>query len=237
MLITTLIVVTNASATTLHHITRTIYLGNTPIQIIKYNHGPGKTFIHVHHDEITAKNAALSYIKKHGGHLITLNHPGKRNIEFTLHHRHYEFDPNRIFTRRGRLNTLEQNSHYSLAAATVLKKLADKLLNLLPSRGKIIAVHNNKTSYSLLEYAPHQSLAKDARRFYHAPHQSVRNFYIVTQGSDFYRLKQYQKNVVLQAKHATDDGSLSIRLAHRRYFNVEAAYGALKVQKHLLRLI
>lgn len=210
-----------------------VQLGDTTVLIVQERHGKGKSFIHVHQNETTALQAARAVIQYQGGSLITLKHPGERNIEFTLHHKHYEFDPNRIFTNRGIYRTLHANGHYSKAAHLRVKHLATRIVSLLP-KGKIIAVHNNEY-FSLHDYLPGQNLAHEARGLHFNDQEHYRNFFIVTQKRDFERLKALKFNSIWQDKSAQDDGSLSIRLIKRKYVNVEAGYDQLDRQINMLR--
>lgn len=210
-----------------------VNVGNTKVMVIQEKHGKGKAFIHVHQNETTALEAARTLIKQKGGSLLTLKHPGQRNIKFSMHHRTYEFDPNRIFTDQGIYKTLNMYGPYSKAAHTAVKRLAKQIICLLP-KGKIIAVHNNET-FSLHDYLPGQNLAKDARKLHVNKHQYYRNFFIVTQKKEFKRLKSLQFNSVWQTKTASDDGSLSILLRRRNYVNVEAGYDQLATQIRMLK--
>lgn len=210
-----------------------VRLGDTTVFIVHERHGKGKSFIHVHQNETTALKAARTVIQQQGGSLITLKHPGERNISFTLHHHHYEFDPNRIFTNRGIYHTLHENGHYSKAAHQRVKHLAKRIVSLLP-KGKIIAVHNNEY-FSLHDYLPGRDLEQEARRLHLNDKEHYRNFFIVTQKPDFERLKTLKYNSVWQAQSAQDDGSLSIRLMKRQYVNVEAGYDQLDHQISMLK--
>lgn len=200
---------------------------------INYLKGYGKTFIHIHHNEHVALQAAQEVIKHQGGSLISLSHSGGRNIIFHLAHKRYEFDPNRIFTKNGIKRTLIQYGGYSYAAYQEVNKLAQQIKSLLPA-GKIVAVHNNAT-YSFKEYLPGHSLAQDAQAFYFPLPRYYRNFYFVTKIGDFFRLKSQGFNSILQKKSVTDDGSLSVYLAHNIYINVEAGYDQLPYQVKMLQ--
>jgi hypothetical protein len=212
-----------------------IYLGQTRIQLKEYRHGPGKHFVHVHDNETTARRAALSYIQRHGGTLLTLSHTGQRNIRFILRHQEYWIDPNRIYTPKGVRQTLSHLSHYSPAARIEVEKLAKQILHRLPWK-KVIAVHNNR-EYSMRDYVKGHVLARDARRVHRARNLNLRNFYLVTRYKMYRKLARAGFNVVLQARNVTDDGSLSVRLAKRNYINVESAYGARRIQYRMLRNI
>ncbi|WP_196398934.1 SAM-dependent methyltransferase [Legionella saoudiensis] len=209
-----------------------VMVGDEKVEI-KHTVGRGKTFIHVHHNEQTALKAAEAVVKKEGGSLITLVHSGGRNIVFNLHNKRYEFDPNRIFTDNGIRKTLTTLSQYSPEAHREVKKLANKIKQLLP-KGKVVAVHNN-ASYSLKDYLPGNSLQHDAQAIHMLPRNYYRNFYLVTKISDFLRLKSKGYNGVLQKSTATDDGSLSIYLAKNDYINVEAGYDQLIEQIKMLQ--
>lgn len=209
-----------------------VRVGDEQVKIV-YIFGKGKTFIHVHHNEQTALKAAQAVIRQEGGSLITLEHSGGRNIVFHIAKTRYEFDPNRIFTDNGIKNTLAQYSQYTPQAHTEVKKLAEKIKELLPS-GKVVAVHNN-SSYSLKDYLPGNSLEHDAQAIHMGVNNYYRNFYLVTKIRDFLRLKSKGYNGVLQKSTATDDGSLSIYLAQNQYINVEAGYDQLVEQIKMLQ--
>lgn len=210
-----------------------VKLGSSTVVIVREQHGPGKAFIHVHQNEVTALKAARAVIAAQGGSLITLVHNGQRNITFNLHNKRYEFDPNRIYTNQGIKKSLTEFGNYSPEAYLVVKNFADTIKKLLP-KGKIIAVHNNN-SYSLHDYLPGNPLARDARLLNLNEQHYYRNFYVVTQASDYNRLTTMNFNSVWQALNATDDGSLSVYLADRDYVNVEAGYDQLAAQINMLR--
>lgn len=201
--------------------------------VIQQTVGKGKNFVHVHHNEQTALKAAKAIISREGGSLITLVHSGGRNIVFHLNHKRYEFDPNRIYTDKGIKKTLTQFGAYTPEAHQEVKKLADKIKQLLP-KGKIIAVHNN-SSYSLKDYLPGHELAHDAQALHMNPNNYFRNFYLVTKVSDYLRLKMEGFNGILQKPSATDDGSMSVLLARSEYINVEAGFDQLAEQIKMLQ--
>lgn len=210
-----------------------VRLGDTTVWIVQEKQGRGKSFIHLHQNETTALKAARAVVEMQGGQILTLVHPGQRNISFHLHHRLYQFDPNRMFTENGIRASLIAGGQYSDEAYWAVKRLADTIKALLPP-GKIIAVHNNET-YSLRDYLPGNPLEKDARQLTHPTNQYFRNFYLVTRKIDFDRLSELRFNSVWQAKQATDDGSLSIYLSNRHYVNVEAGYDQLDAQILMLK--
>jgi hypothetical protein len=210
-----------------------VKLGNTTVIVAVEKNGRGKSFIHLHQNETTALKAAREIINKDGGSLITLIHPGARNIVFSLDNKHFEFDPNRIYSEQGIKKTLKEYGCYSQEAHSLVKTLASTITDLLPD-GKVIAVHNNE-SYSLKDYLPGHSLASDAELLNFNSENYYRNFYLVTQKFDYTRLTNKKFNSVLQANSAIDDGSLSIFLANRDYINVEAGYDQLAAQVIMLK--
>nr|WP_058463259.1 hypothetical protein [Legionella adelaidensis] len=205
----------------------------TEVVIIKIERkGKGKNFVHLHQSETTALKAARAVVAAKGGTILTLVHKGGRNIVFHLNKQRFEFDPNRIFSDIGIKKTLSQFGAYSPAAHKEVSKLAEKIKKVLP-KGKIIAVHNNN-EYSLKNYLPGHDMEHEAQELNYLKNNYHRNFYLVTKENDFYRFKELAFNSVLQAKQATDDGSLSIYLANRDYVNVEAGYDQLAAQIKML---
>jgi hypothetical protein len=214
---------------------QTVYLGDTKVIIKELHYGTGKSFIHLHQNESTALKAAKYVIAREGGSVLTLVHPGNRNIVFHLKNKQYEFDPNRIFTDKGIKKSLTQFGSYSPEAHKQVKKLATSIIKRLPP-GKIIAVHNNNQSYSFGQYLPGHSLASQAQNLNVKDTCRCRNFYLVTQMKDYLRLKKWNFNEILQTKKPADDGSLSVYLAKREYINVEAGYNQLAAQVKMLQL-
>ena len=218
------------SACSINH---SVKVGDAKVIIKQHNYGHGKAFIHLHQNEKTALQAAKTVIKAEGGSLLTLVHPGARNIVFHYKQKRYEFDPNRIFTDQGIKKTLLQFGAYTPEAHLEVKKLADEIKKRLPE-GKIIAVHNNET-YSLKNYFPGRDLAADVRALNINATQSHRNFYLLTKKNDYLRLKKLRFNTILQSRDAEDDGSLSVYLVGRDYINVEAGYDQLVAQINMLK--
>ena len=147
------------------------------IRIIK--NGSGKNFVHLHQNETTALKAAKQIIQENHGQVITLIHSGKRNIVFHLNAKHYESDPNRMFSKIGIHKSLSQFGASSPKAIHEVEKLSNALKQKLP-KGKIIAVHNNEF-YSLKDYLPGHPLHSEAKALHYPDPQHYRNFYLVTQ--------------------------------------------------------
>ena len=219
-----------------HAETVPVQLGDTTVRVEQTMQGQGKAFVHVHQNETTALEAARTVVQAEGGSVLTLHHPGARNIVFHLDHARYEFDPNRIFSDVGIKKTLRQFGAYSPQAHQQVKQLANCIKQRLPSDQPIIAVHNNK-HYSIKEYYPGHTLADEARALHVSDPKAYRNFYLVTQEKDYMRLGQSAFNRVLQINSPIDDGSLSVYLATQPYINVEAGYNQLAAQISMLQAI
>lgn len=210
-----------------------VYVGDTMVVIKTQQKGEGKHFVHLHQNEKTALKAAKIVMAQQGGSYLTLVHRGQRNIIFNLSNQRYEFDPNRIFTAAGIKKTLTEFGNYTPAAYREVKKLADTIKLLIPP-GKIVAVHNNQ-SYSFKNYLPKNELSVQALSLNFSDPGNYRNFYLLTNRKDYERLKALNFNSILQAPHASNDGSLSIYLARRHYINVEAGYDQLRAQIKMLK--
>lgn len=209
-------------------------LGNTTVKIAVIKNGPGKTYIHLHQNEKTALKAAKTVLKANGGTLITLIHKGNnREVSFSTKGHRYTFDPNRIFTDSGIRKTLTELSEYTPDAHHQVKKLANKIVTLLPN-GKVVAVHNNEY-YSLKNYLPGHKSSVDASAMSLHSKNSYRNFYVTTHQHDYFRLKKLYFNTVLQKTKPRDDGSLSVYLAGKHYINVEAGYDQLPMQIKMIK--
>ena len=209
-----------------------VQIGNKTVHIKVWPAKSDKVVVHLHENEITALKAAQKITRKHPATVISLAHGGGRDIVFYLNHQRFECDPNRIFSDRGIKNTLVQHGHYSKAAHRAVKRLAVEILKHIPN-GRIIAVHNNQY-YSMKDYFPRHPLASEALAIAYAKKEAYRNFYLVTQVSDFKRLKALGENVVLQSEKAQDDGSLSTYFHQSSYVNVEAGLGQYSAQLHML---
>lgn len=217
--------------------TYAINLGDSTVYLIEQNNATKqktKTIIHLHESEQTALRVAQFFVSQQGGHLVSLSQSGQRTIRFTLKNVCYEFDPNRIFTDAGIKKTLADYSTYSLEAHTEVKRLARRILRLLP-KDALVAVHNNNQEYSLKAYLSGEPLASDANALNFQENTNPRNFYFVTRRKDYNHLANRHFNVVLQSAKATNDGSLSYLFLKKRYINIEAGYEEDIIQLQMLK--
>lgn len=218
-----------------------LYLGNTPVNVVIHNNGPGLTYINLHDDE----NTCVIQAKKLPGTVIELQHSGQKNITFVLNGVTYIIDPNRMFTNTGITKSLKKLSSYSIPAHNAIYKFVQDFLKIAkiipydPSR-TIITIHNNTDeNYSAWSY-----LNKlDTEQIYMTHKFDADDFFYVNDLNIFNSLKNY--NIVLQHKqrvrqmNSLDDGSLSVYATKKRYryINIEAQHEHGEVQLRMLEAV
>jgi hypothetical protein len=214
---------------------------STAIQVSRYGNRNGLVIIHLHDDEISSAEAAKKILVQTGGILIELENNGKRLVSFKKGGKNFQFDPNRIFTAKGR----SQNLHYlnktvTPAAMSSVKQFAAFILQKIPkSVVTLVAVHNNQNgNYSINSYKPGTS--KDVLKWYKNPKRDPDNFFIVNNNEMFKGIKKLGFNAVLQnSVKVTDDGSLSIYYGKRNlvYVNIETEKEKLDEQIAMLKAV
>jgi hypothetical protein len=222
-----------------------INCGNTTITFDTRCAGdlPGIRFIHVHENEKTALEAAYTMLEKFGkGCFTTWKALDDRYVSFTLNDTLYKFDPNRIFTAKGRRETIDSNGEYSLAADDTVRMIAELFCrNYIDSNQLIIALHNNTDGGGLRisSFKKGGPYARDAKKVYINKKKDQDDFFLTTDESIFHYMKNKGCNIILQDnKNASDDGSLSIYAARKKiaYLNIEAQHGHLKQQLEMLKI-
>jgi hypothetical protein len=184
-------------------------------------------FLNLHENENTSVVAVRSYLLRTGGSLVKLSKGNSRTVSFKLSSTTYTFDPNRIFTPEGIVDTLKTYGPYSDAAATETAKFADALLGIydFDAQSVVMALHNNGGTYGANSYLPGGSYAKDAEKVYIEPGTNPSDFYYVVDPGFYDSLSSQGYNVVLQNNATvTNDGSLSYYagLRGKQYVNYEA---------------
>lgn len=218
-------------------------IGATLVQLEKtsFEGNSALSFVHLHDNEITASSAADSVLKQNGGIVLSINNNEERLMKFKYGKRYYLFDPNRIFTPKGRATTLKKLSIYNKAAAIELQKFAGYFLKKIDEHRTIISIHNNtNNAYSINSYLKGGPLHKDAKLVYVNKELDVDDFFITTDKNLFEKLKKEDFNVVLQNNNnVTDDGSLGIYYGKRNksYVNVESEHGHLQQQIQMLSVL
>jgi hypothetical protein len=184
-------------------------------------------FLNLHENENTSVVASRSFLYKNGGSLVKFSHGSSRIISFYLKSVKYSFDPNRIFTTEGIIDTLKQYGPYSTAAVDEVTQFATSLLNIyeFTSQTVVLALHNNAGTYGANSYLPGGSYENDASAVYIEPKTNPSDFYYVVDPLYFDWFADHGYNVVLQNNETvTNDGSLSYYcgLEGKSYINFES---------------
>ena len=201
-----------------------------PIKIQRYGKRADIVFINLHDDELTAVEAARRLLEIHGGVLIEIENNSQRNIRFRIGQSFYKVDPNRIFSKEGIKNSLEQLGKTSVRAVDEVEKLGQRVIALIPSEAKcLIALHNNTPGmFSVTEYAPGNKRSVDSRKVYINAEEDTDDFFLTTDNHLYEKLADKGFNTILQDnKNCTDDGSLSVYCGKKniRYVNCETEHG------------
>jgi hypothetical protein len=215
---------------------------STEILLSQYGTRNRLVIIHLHDDEASSAEAAKKILSQTGGTLIELENNGKRLVSFKKGGKRFQFDPNRIFTPKGRSQNLYYlNKNVTPAAASAVKAFAAFVLQKIPkSVVTLVAVHNNQNgNYSINSYKL-GSHSKDVLKWYKNPKRDPDNFFIVNNNEMFKGIKKQGFNAVLQnSMKATDDGSLSIYYGKKNlvYINIETQKGKLDEQVKMLNAV
>jgi hypothetical protein len=220
-----------------------IALGDTSLTIqISFYHSSSKlVFVHLHDDEQTAKDATHSFLERRGGTLISIQNNCERLITFPYKGNRYTFDPNRMFTRKGIIESLQMFQPYPAQAVPLVETFANSLLQKIPPNSYLIAVHNNTNNkYSILSYLPTGNLPGEAAKVHVSKNMDPDDFVLTTSPQIFAGLQEQDISVILQKEEpGTDDGSLSVFFGRvqKNYTNVEAEHGHFDIQLQLLEAV
>lgn len=205
---------------------------------------PGRTLLALHGNEHDAATAARAFVDAHGGRLVAVDSGGARRLTLSHEARAATFDPNRVFTDPGRLQTLaERGAPADAAAMAIARSFSDQVLGAIGFGASevVITVHNNTDgAYSAESYLPGGPLAHEAAALHLPAGRDPDHFYLVTTRALFNALVPAGYPVVLQDHARTaDDGSLSVLSARRgvAYVNVEAQHGHADVQRAMLEAL
>ena len=220
----------------------TFKLGDSTVTIIEHSQaGPCKlTFFGPHGNEKTSVRAALEVIRHTGGRVLEIKNDD-RYLTFTTGGKKFVIDPNRIFSEEGIKKTLILNNSAALsdAAVAAVGAFSKQVLDLLKSESgnPWVAVHNNYPGRLNLNNVLTGAQAKEI-----FPNRALplNDFFLVTQKSEFDKLKGAGYNVVLQNNQAVkDDGSLSVYCGQKglAYINVEAQHGRFAPQVRMIEAV
>lgn len=218
-------------------------LGRTEIGFYEYYPEVSENiiFLNVHQDETTSIESLHHYTKVDSFSFFYLLHSETRRITFELKGKNYDFDPNRIFTRRGIRKTLKDGERKSRKAIREVEKLSNAILSRLPANHTVIAVHNNTDiNYSIKSYLPGGGEFKNTKLVYVNDEMDPDDF-IYTTDFDFYEaFKSKGINVILQDNNKfVNDGSLSVYcgLNDIPYINIETQKGHFDEQIMLIKMV
>ena len=207
-------------------------LGDRNIQIKTFQYGNANdiVYINVHDDEVTAVMSAKKMLERKEGLLIKIENFKTRNIRFKLGGKYYTFDPNRMFSRVGIIQSLSLFGRVNEAAVDEVDKFAKHVLALIPPNPTcIIALHNNSNGkFSVNSYLPGNIREKDAKNLFVNPDEDPDDIFLTTDSILFLQLADDRYNTVYQDnENAKRDGSLSIYCGEKgmRYVNCETEHG------------
>src|SRR5688572_571189 len=113
--------------------TDTLWIESTAVQVRQSGYGTNAAdvvFLNVHENESTSVKAAEQYLEDKDGKLLSIHQSGKRFLSFRLKTTTFQFDPNRIFSEKGRVATLKANNKtYLPAAEKKVEEFAGQLLS------------------------------------------------------------------------------------------------------------
>jgi len=219
-----------------------IVLGDLEMNLVKYGYGAvHPSFLTIHDDEDTGVKAAFKYIAENGGSIIDSQYGGTRNFKFIHQEVTYQTDPNSIYTKTGIRPGLEKFGRAHEDVITELENAGKIILNYYNplKTGYIFTLHNNGDSgFGISSYLKGYDLETAADSLYINFQMDNDDMVLVTEPVLFSWLKKENVNVVLQAKSAPDDGSLSIYAMHHHipYINVEVQHGHIDEHLRLIRL-
>jgi hypothetical protein len=194
----------------------------------------------MHENEKTSINAIRTYAKEHRINYIYLKHTGERRITFELQGT-YSFDPNRIFTPKGRKATLLDGKNHSDSAQKTVAQFAKDILFELKNKKTIIAMHNNTDkNYSIQSYMPDSSEAVNTKDLFINPDMDPDDFIYTTVPKFYDAMVRKGINVILQDnQNFADDGSLSVYCGINdvQYINIETEHYHLEKQLELMTII
>jgi hypothetical protein len=218
----------------------TYRLGDKTINLKCYQYGERKNIlmINLHSDETTSVEAAKQVLQETGGVLLKIENNNERIVSFTFQGKTFRFDPNRIFSRKGIITSLQKFHQYSSHAVRKIEGFAKFVLNKIHRENKtLIALHNNDDgNYSIDSYA-NGEFSNDVIKVHVEDSQDKDNFFFTTDAFLHKSFVESKFNSALQNnKHSTDDGSLSVYYGKRKrsYVNVEAESGKREEQMKMI---
>lgn len=198
-------------------------------------------FLNIHQDEQTSIDAIQSFAKVIPLNFAYLHHKQTRRVAYQIGKHNFTVDPNRIFTKQGRTNTIETNYKVTIRSKLMAKKLANEIVNLIKNFKVIVTLHNNTdVNYSIKSYLKDGEEAQNTAEVYVNPNMDADDFIYTTEKKFFDYLKRANYNVILQDNNNfVNDGSLSIYCGINQipYINIEAQLGHYNEQLELIKIV
>jgi len=207
-------------------------------------------FFAPHEDEHVINSYVGAQVSKRGGQLIILRQHGERLLQLDIDGRNVKIDPNRLFTKRGRIASINKLNPWLSPCSTIMpkallraKQIANMILGQLGGVNRAttwVALHNNSIGFkgdgvngigNVSTERYRQKLAGGANYLIQVTkqHGDQDDLFFVTQADDFIAMERASFNAVLQSPQVVsdveeDDGSLSVfaQMQGQRYINVEA---------------
>ena len=220
-----------------------IKLGKTQIELKQFFEAKTNDilFLNVHQDEQTSIDAIQTFAKDIPLNFVYFSHKNTRRIKYQIGKHFYTVDPNRIYTKQGRAETIETNHKVTLRSKMIAKKLAKEVIDLISNYKVIVTLHNNSdVNYSIKSYLPGGDEAQNTAEVFINPQMDADDFIYTTEKKYFDYLKQANYNVILQDNtHFVNDGSLSVYCGIHQipYINIEAQLGHFDEQLELIKVI
>ena len=227
--------------TTMEH--TNIKIGDSTLTI---NHQYIKTdntvlFLNIHEDEQTSIEAIRVFNKTNPVNFSFIEHNKTRRLFFNIKEKVYSFDPNRIFTAKGRRNTVEPKRFVGFKPRAVAKIISKQIISIVEKYDVIVTLHNNTdVNYSIKSYLPGKDESENTAEVYVNETWDADDFIYTTEKNYFSFLKKEGVNVILQKQSGyVNDGSLSIYCGQKniKYINIEAQKGHLSEQIKLITIV
>lgn len=224
-------------------------VGDRKLLVSREQYGPenGLYFINLHDNEYTSVQAAREVLPQTGGTLLKIENGRQRIIRFSVKGRSYRFDPNRMFSREGIIQSLRENgSRVHPQAVDAIEAFGQSCLALLPDSSRcVVALHNNtEAAFSIKTYLPGGSRESDARAVWSDSLQDEDDIIITTDSILYQHMADAGFNSIWQdPEKVRRDGSLSVYYAEKngRYINIETQHGRKEqyviMLKELMRLL
>ena len=232
-----------AAPADLTHETHTLHLEDEKVWVHIYQRpGAAVNFVSLHDDENTSADAAMAYLRRHGGRLVELRHGRGREIVIRRGGRLDRFDPNRMFTRTGLRGTLDYYHNLTAANEAIACLFADKVagyIGISASR-PVVAVHNNSPGrLTIHDFMPGELYGAAAREVAIMADQDPDDFFFTNSEGLFQGITKRGYNAALMRYHPPDIGSLGylVNSLGGLYVLVEAERGRFRRQLQMLEAL